>query len=130
MRLEYFEDLASQTPRVLLTYGDDPSGATSLRQAVEALAGGAVGHEVRVDRLPGFEGLDGCSLVATVGTSDRGVEPLDGAWKDFRCVLGPAAWENVAGLLEPFETRTPDHAHQYLDESGPVLWIVSSDRGW
>ena len=88
---------------------------------------------VQVDRLPGFQGVDGCSLVAAVGTADGGVEPLDAAWKAFRCVLAPTAWENVAGLLEPFESEQPRPRHttfQYLDESGPVLWIVSTDRAW
>lgn len=130
MRLEYLQDLASQTPRVLLAYGDDPGGATRLRQAAEDLARGKGPQELRVDHLPGFEGVDGCSLLASVGGSDVGVAPVDDASKTFRCILTPEAWENVADLLEPFETLMPDHGHQYLDDSGSVLWIVSSDRAW
>jgi hypothetical protein len=129
MQLEYFEDLASHT-RLLLTYGDDPGGATVLRRATEELVTGEDGHSLDIARLPGFNGVDGCSLFAAVGSVDHGVEPLDGSERAFRCVLRPATWENVSGLLAPFETRQLGHVHQYLDSTGPVLWIVSSDRSW
>ena len=101
MRLEYLEDPESQTPRVLLAYGDDPRDAAVLRRTAEELGAADNDHEVRVDRLPGFHGVDGCSLVASVGTVDSGVEPLDGSDRAFRCVLRPAAWKRVSGLLEP-----------------------------
>jgi hypothetical protein len=128
--LEYLEDLTSQTPRVLLTYGDDPGSATRLRQAAGALAAGSADQEVTVAGLLGFESVDGCSLVAAVGSSNVGIDSLGANLNAFRCLLRPAAWENVAGLLEPFETRQAGHAHQYLDDNGPVLWIVSTDRAW
>ena len=140
MHLEYLEDAESQTPRVLLTYGDDPRDATVLRRAAEVLAAGDEGHEVRVDQLPDFHAVDGCSLAASVGSVDAGVEPLDGSKRAFRCVLRPATWKLVSELLEPFEStanrRPPPHGlkvdgrFQYLTETGPVEWIISTVRGW
>lgn len=140
MRVEYFQDPESQTPPVLLTYGDDADDAKLLRQTAEALAKGDSHNEVRVDLLPGFEGVDGCSLVASVGTLDLGVEPIGGSDRAFRCVLRHVTWTHVAGLLEPFERPSPEAAvaeglrrglwFQYLSEDGSVEWIVSSGRGW
>src|ERR1700740_2457946 len=104
MHLEYLQDTESRTPRVLLAYGDDPRDATVLRRAAEALAAGDEGYEVRVDRLPGFHAVDGCSLAASVGGVDAGVEALDGLDRAFRCVPRPATWKLVSELLEPFES--------------------------
>lgn len=142
VRLEYLEDLESQSPRVLLAYGNDPRDATVLRRAVEQLAASSEAHDVRIDKLPGFQPVDGCSLTASVGSVDSGVEQLDGSDRAFRCVLRPATWRHVSGLLETFEkTEEPAHSpyvaglrtgarFQYLSETGPVEWIVSTERGW
>jgi len=139
MHLEYLEDAESQTPRVLLAYGDDPRDATVLRRAAEALAAAEEGHEVRVDQLPRFDAVDGCSLSASVGSVDAGVEPLDGSDRAFCCVLLPPTWKLVSELLEPFESADlpppPEGLKvgarfQYLSETGPVKWIISTERGW
>jgi hypothetical protein len=142
MRLEYLEDLESQSPRVLLAYGNDPRDATVLRRAVEQLAASSEAHDVRIDTLPEFQPVDGCSLTASVGSVDSGVEQLDGSDRAFRCVLRPATWRRVSGLLEPFEkteepARSPYLAglrtgarFQFLSETGPVEWIVSTERSW
>jgi hypothetical protein len=101
-----------------------------LRRVAEQLAAGDTGADLRIDQLPGFVAVDGCSLVAGVGVDNRGVEAVTDAARAFRAVLRPATWENIAGLVEPFETPREDHAHQYLDATGPVTWIISSDRSW
>jgi hypothetical protein len=118
---------------LLLAYGDDPRDATALRRAAEELAAAEVGHCVRIDQLPGFRSVNGCSLTAATGSADRCVEPGDDFGQNFSCTLLPASWESVSGLLEPFETERPEPRRttfQYLDESGPVLWIISTDRAW
>lgn len=131
MRLEYLEDLESQSPRVLLAYGDDPRDAAALRRTVEQLAVSSEPQDVRIDELPGFEPVDGCSLTASIGSVDSGVEQLAGSYRAFRCVLRPAAWMLVAGLLEPFEKdEGPGARFQWLSEEGPVEWIYSTVRGW
>jgi hypothetical protein len=130
MRLEYLEDLESQSPRVLLAYGDDPRDATVLRRTVEQLAASSEAHDVRIDKLPGFQPVDGCSLTASVGSVDSGVEQLDGSDRAFLCALSPAAWKRVSGLLEPFENDMRPGVFQWLSEEGPIEWIISGDRGW
>lgn len=142
MRLEYLEDLESQSPRVLLAYGNDPRDVTVLRRTVEQLAAGSEARDVRIDKLPGFQPVDGCSLTASVGSVDSGIAQLDGSDRAFRCVLRPETWRRVSGLLEPFEkTEEPARSQylaglrtgarfQYLSETGPVEWIVSTERSW
>lgn len=131
VRLEYLEALESQSPRVLLAYGDDPRDATALRRTVEQLAVSSEPHDVRIDELPGFEPVDGCSLTASVGSVDSGVEQLAGSDRAFRCAFRPAAWMLVSGLLEPFEKNEgPGARFQWLSEEGPVEWIYSTVRGW
>jgi hypothetical protein len=58
------------------------------------------------------------------------MEPVDDADRAFRCTLRPATWTTVAELLEPFETRQENETFQYLVDGGPVLWIISTVRGW
>jgi hypothetical protein len=132
MRLEYLPDVGPQLPDVLLLYGDEPADAEILRLAAERLAAGRPGFEVRIDQLANFYGVDDCSLAASVGSLDLGVEALDGSERAFRCVLCPRSWKRVAGLIEPFaETkRTARHGHQYLTAAGAIDWIVSTDLSW
>jgi hypothetical protein len=129
MLLEYLEDPDSQPPRVLLAYGSDARDAAVLRRTVEQLAASET-YEVRVDQLPGFQGVDGCSLAASVGPVDSGVERLGGSDRAFRCVLSPAAWKRVWDLLEPFENNMNPNGFQFLSDEGPIEWIISGDRGW
>jgi hypothetical protein len=132
MRLEFFPDVGPQLPDVLLLYGDEVADAEVLRLTAERLAADQPGLEVRIDQLPNFYGIDDCSLVASVGSIDLGVEALDGSERAFRCVLCPRSWKRVAGLLEPFTEakRTARHGHQYLTEAGAIEWIVSTERAW
>lgn len=85
---------------------------------------------MRVDQLPGFQGVDGCSLVASAASVDSGVERLEGSERAFRCALSPAAWKRVSGLLEPFEIGLRPGVFQWLSEESPIEWIISGDRGW
>jgi len=110
VRLQDFKDDMSGTT-VLLMYGNDPQDATTIRSAVDDLAAGALSDLV-VERLPGFEAIDGCSLTLAVAKSDRGVEAIDPSSRSFRCELRSASWETVSGLLEPFEVPPPGHRHQ------------------
>src|ERR1700694_3855740 len=141
MRLEYLEDLESTNPRVRLACGDDPGDATVLRRTVEQLAASSEADGVRIDQLPGFQSVDGCSLTASVGSIDSGVAQVGGSDRAFRCVLRSETWRRVSGLLEPFEkTEQPNPSPyvaglrtgarlQYLSVTGPVEWIVSAKRG-
>jgi hypothetical protein len=134
MRLEYFDDPSLQRP-VLLLYGNrgiDPGEVALLRGAVEGLADGTKDH-IRVEGLPGFLGVDGCSLIAQGSDSNLGVEPIPRSDRSFKCEPDPARWRRVWGLLEPFADREQalnPNGLQYLDESGPIEWIISRSRSW
>jgi hypothetical protein len=62
MLVEYFED--AQPFRVVLLYDFVADEVVTLRTAIEQLIRAEPGYEVQLDRLPGFVGVDGCSLVA------------------------------------------------------------------
>jgi len=133
MLLEYFTDI--DRPPVLLTYGTSPAEAETLRAVAMRLAaaGGEKQSGVQITELPGFQGIDGCSLLAEVDSTKLGVLPIDESNKAFRCVLDKDGWCRVAGLLEPFVAARPilnPNGFQYLDESGPIEWIISGSRGW
>ena len=131
MELEYLEDPGSATPRVLLTYGQVEAGAALLQAAIRPLAAGDKDYRVEIESLPGFHGIDGCSLVCTVGDPSLGVPPIDGAKTAFHCVLTDSDWSQVCGLLEPFAASAPRGAiHQYLTTDGPIDWIISTSRAW
>jgi hypothetical protein len=69
-----------------------------------------------VDQLRRFQGVDGCSPVASGGDGDRGVERL--ADQAFRCVLRPATWRRVSALLEPFEQTGEPNGFRLPDGGG------------
>lgn len=135
MRLEYFEDPSLPAP-VLLLYGEkgiDPDEVTVLRRRVRQLADGAAENRFQVDGLAGCFGVEGCSLVAEVTESSSGVELIAGRDRSFGCRLDRAGWQRVWALLEPFvdpEEASSQNGFQYLDESGPIEWIISRSRGW
>jgi hypothetical protein len=135
MRLEYFDDPSLQRP-VLLLYGErgiDPEEVALLRRAVEELADGATENGLRVESLPGFLAVDGCSLIAQASKSNAGVELSTGSGRSFRCGLDAVGWHRMAALLEPFadqEQARSQNGFQYLDESGPIDWIISRSRSW
>src|ERR1700744_418142 len=129
MLLEDFAAIADQEP-VLLTYGTLPAEAATLREVALRLADedDAEAATVQIAELPGYQGIDRCSLLAERGAVKLGVVPIDEPPLAFRCALDPDGWRRVASLLEPFLTHRPTlnpNAFQYLDESGPIHWIIS-----
>jgi hypothetical protein len=102
--IEYFPDPTPTTPSVLLTYGDLPAEAARLRGAAGQLAAGEL-RTLRVDHLPGFRSVDGCSLLAEVGDTSLGLAPVEHSSRAFRCVLSAADWQGVVDLLKPFVAR-------------------------
>lgn len=134
MFLEYFAPVSDEFP-VLLTYGRSPTEAEALREVAVRLAATDTDESVGVQiaELPGFRGINDCSLLAEVGSVKLGVVPIDESRLAFRCVLDAPGWRRVAGLLEPFASAKPilkPNGFQYLEESGPIEWIISGSRGW
>jgi hypothetical protein len=129
MLIEYFEDPAARPSRVLLLYDFTLDEVARLRGAIERVIRAPYGYEEQVDALPGFVGIDGCSLVARVGEIATGIDQVDPLKLEFRCVLDLAGWQHAFALLEPFVTRATE-GFQYLTEAGSIEWIVSSSRSW
>jgi hypothetical protein len=118
---------------VLLTYGSAPSEVEVLQMAAKRLANSEQPSGIRIEKLTGFQGVDGCSLLAEMDSAKLGVVPIDQSERAFRCVLDQACWHRVAGLLEPFVAERPTldrNGFQYLDDTGPIEWIISGSREW
>jgi hypothetical protein len=133
MLLEYLHDLGNDQRPVLLTYGTSPSAAAALQVAAKQLAAQEHQGGLQLEELAGFQGVNGCSLLAKVDSTKLGVLPIDQSDRAFRCVLDSAGWRRIAGLLEPFVAARPKlnpDGFQYLDESGPVDWIISGSGSW
>jgi hypothetical protein len=133
MRLEYLDDLDNDQRPVLLTYGPSPSDAETLQVAAKQLAADEHQAGLQIEKLAGFEGIDDCSLLAEMDSTNLGVVHIDPSERAFRCVLDPAGWHRVAGLLEPFVAARPTlnpNGFQYLNEFGPIDWIISGSSSW
>jgi hypothetical protein len=95
--------------------------------------GRAQTNAVFVHELPVVVGVDDCELVAELGDAAHGVHREPAVHPSFRCVREQADWRGVAALLEPFLDASgvsEDNGFQYLDEAGPIDWIVSRSRNW
>ncbi len=103
-----------------------PGEAARLHGAVSALASGDLGA-VAVQELAEAEAEPGCHLILRSGSRDRGL--VGGEAPDtYECILTPAAWDNVAGLLEPF--LRGERGHQWLVTLGEANWLLSDDGSW
>jgi hypothetical protein len=125
MKIEFLESGSADCP-LLRIFGDEPDVCQHFRRAFEQLANGSV-EEVSLTDLPGVEPLGGCSLIAKVGSRDRGVIPDEGTV--FQWVLTAGGWDNVAGLLEPF--CTPGNGgYQWLHQTGDIRVLISPTGDW
>jgi len=124
MRIEFFPD-----KKVLLIYGA-ADGARALYNCVSALASEQA-EVVAINELPGFEGIDGCELVFSVGKTDRGAW-LRAAPNRIECSIRPVWWTNMAGLIEPFCQQSLTAGFQHLDAgfSSEISLVISTDRAW
>jgi len=129
MKVEYFGDGSEDSPLVLL-YGSDPNDAVTLSTALVALAKSSVSR-VAVHELPGFVSIDGCQLVGSVGDFDVGVT-MTAPPAVFDCSLRPQTWDDIIGLLEPFShtTKTTGARFQYLNQTGDIRLLISTERAW
>jgi hypothetical protein len=129
MKIEYFDILNQEEP-VVLIYGNEPENVAILKDAVHDLAVGER-DRVAVYELPGYEGVDGCQLFFSAGTTERGVWLISRP-KTFECSIRPLWWDNIEGLLEPFCKKHNTPGFQDLDYGfySKIRLIISTDRGW
>jgi hypothetical protein len=127
MNIEFIAEGGLDCP-LLLICGRDIAVIGRLAAEFQQLADGAVGR-VAVHELAGLNAVGEICLTALVSDRDEGVVPLAPGVLQWR--LTAASWDNVVGLLEPLESRSSEeHAHQYIEQSGDISVIVSTDRSW
>jgi hypothetical protein len=127
MRLEYLPDGSLDCPLIRL-YDFDATAATRLLRLVTSLTDGSVGRIV-LDERQEITLVDGCKLALVAGGSDHGVVKVATA-NQFECVLTPASWANVAGLIEPFCEPGSSNGFQWLDETSDISLLLSPNGLW
>jgi hypothetical protein len=127
MKIDFLESGSADCPLIRI-YAGQPEACRQLKQAFEHLADGAV-KEVALSDLPGMLPVGGCCLIAQAGRRDQGI--VRSAGNQFRWVLTPATWDNVAGLVEPF-CSVPVPGYQWLDQVGAseARVLISTDGCW
>jgi hypothetical protein len=130
MNVEYFADGSQDCPLILL-YGANPTDALTLSKALRMLSN-SFEMRVAIHELPSFVSVEGCQLFASVAGSDIGVKVMVPA-AVFDCSLRAETWDNIIGLLEPFCHRQESlsgTSFQYLDATGDIRLLISTERAW
>jgi hypothetical protein len=99
MKLEYLATGSPDCP-LLRLYDFTPEEAGQLHATLVALAADEV-KRVEVHDLPFIEPLAECRLTLRRHKWDQGIIKM-GPTNEFECGLTAGAWDNVAGLVEPF----------------------------
>jgi hypothetical protein len=126
MKIEYLPDGSEACPLVRL-FDFKTSEIAELLAACRALHDGPLGH-YRLDAIRSLESIGGCQLSLEAGVRDRGLV-LVAPPAEFRWVLSRLTWDNVEGLLAPFEKHEID-GFQWLDSIGEASLLISRDGSW
>lgn len=125
MKVEFLREGSEDCPLVRLSeFTPDEIGA--FRDACRKL------HDGGIDRFdlfaqPWIRGVSDFRLWLGIATWDRGlVEQADGT---FGWLLRRETWDNVEGLIEPFQ-RSYSGGNQWLDQSGETALLLSNDGTW
>lgn len=125
MRLEYLASGSSDCPLIRLSHFSAVEVAT-LASAVADLACGQA-ERIAVHELPGVSAFGGCELFLCCRAWDQAVLRVGASC--FECGLTPGAWEDVAGLIEPFSAGAV--GHQWLTGApGEALLLLSASGQW
>ncbi len=126
MKLEVFSDGSADCPLVRLS-DFLPTEIRTLRAICRALCDGSL-DDYTVDSISSVESIGGCRLTLKAGSRDQGLV-LVSPPSSFEWTLSRGSWDNVDGLLEPFETVGVG-GHQWLNRSGVASVLVSRDGSW
>jgi hypothetical protein len=128
MNIEYFHEGSDDCPLILI-YGTEQGSWRALQEGIRSLLEGKI-KDLAIHELSGFVPIDGCQLVAKLGTWNSGIKRI-GAGNIFECVLTKIWWDNNEGLIDPFSTKTGVGGFQFLEAgSGNIGLIISTFRGW
>ncbi|MCX7098018.1 MAG: hypothetical protein NTV43_08980 [Methylococcales bacterium] len=109
MKIEFIEKGASDYPLIRI-YGE--ASFNALIDSFIKLANETV-DEVVVDKLPGYEAINGCHLLLAVGSSDEGITNSHDLKPSFKWVMTRSSWDDLAALAEPFY-KFPGYCFQWL----------------
>lgn len=126
MKLEFVgrADTARSAGPLIRLYGRDGQVVGALRRALEGLS-----HKpLALHAVPGIESIDGCHLAALKGVERGGVEQI-GA-RSFVWETNAAGWDQVIGMLEPFENPDGRDGFQFLSQDSDVTILISTDGHW
>jgi hypothetical protein len=125
LTIDYLADGSPDCP-LLRIKGGDAVACRELRDALLSLASGEI-DQLEIDVLPGIV-ASGCRLSAAVSKWDRGV--MQAAPDAFVWQLTRGAWDNVAGLIEPFCRPAPSGGYQWLEQAGDLRVLITVDGAW
>jgi hypothetical protein len=97
MKIEYIAEGGDGYP-IIRIYGAQSFDA--LIDAFKKLSSGDV-NEIYVQKLVGFEAIEDCSLLLSIGDRDEGIAKVGGKNK-FIWMLTRSTWDDLAALIEPF----------------------------
>jgi hypothetical protein len=126
MKIEYLPDASADCPLVRF-YNFVPSEVAELRAICRKLYDGSL-DEYSIDSIPGLETVGGCRITLKAGSRDRGLVPTSPPAM-FEWILTRGTWDNVDGLLEPFEIPGVK-GFQWLDSSTETSVLISRDGIW
>jgi len=121
MKVEFIPDGSSDCPLIRI-YDFVPIEVAPLRAVCRELYEGTL-DEFPFASLPNCEFVDGCRVTLKAGTWDRGMV-LIAPPASFDWILTRGTWDNIEGLLEPFEAEAPS-GFQWLDPSTGVSVLIS-----
>jgi len=127
MRIEFVPD-GHDCPAILF-YGCSSAGAEALINTFRSLAEGPE-TEMVVHQLPGLVPIGDIHVFATNGKGRDGVQQLSDI--TFRWRKDREGWLEAAELAEPVahSDASDGTRFQYLERSGTVNVIFSTDRAW
>jgi hypothetical protein len=125
MKLEFLPSGSPECPLIRLFAFNEPK-VFRFRQLLESLSNGTK-REVALHEQEGFAQVNERRLYLRVGNSDKGLRAVEPGV--FDCVLSETAWDNMAGLVEPF-CKPEASGYQWLSERGTIRLLLSRDGRW
>jgi len=128
LKIDYIACGSENTP-LLRIQGNDFQTARELYHAIRALRD-SMGGSVNIHQLPGFVASEGLTLRFEYSDQSLGVSK-HGDGNDFICQLSREGWIQVEDMLAPFCDRQFNrNGFQWLDESGDISFLFTTDGGW
>lgn len=127
MKIEFLADGSPDCPLIRL-YNYDTQQIYRLYALLLDLAVGRVNNISLQKALPA-EAVAGCDLVLQAADEDQGIV-RDSSQGRFFCRLSCSSWQSVAERVLPFHSESSAETYQWLNETSPISWLLSSNGLW